>query len=77
MRQQSFEERFRNMLRADGFDAVLMPAFATPAYRHGQAIDLGVALTRRQIGVVALWWLLVVTPLCGLIWWATCSSPRC
>jgi hypothetical protein len=40
-----------------------------------EAIDLGVALTRRQIGVIALWWLCVVTPLCGLVWWALQTSP--
>lgn len=55
MRQQSFEERFRNMLRADGFDAVLMPAFATPAYRHGQAINLGVAGTYASLWNVLGW----------------------
>ena len=56
-------------MRAEDLQAALRPR------TMWEAIDLGVALTRRQIGVVALWWLLVVTPLCGLIWWALQTSP--
>ena len=56
-------------MRADDLQAALRPR------TMWEAIDLGVALTRRQLGVVALWWLLVVTPLCGLVWWALQTSP--
>jgi hypothetical protein len=56
-------------MRAEDLQAALRPRTLW------EAIDLGVALTRRQIGVVALWWLLVVTPLCALIWWALQASP--
>jgi len=56
-------------VRAEDLQAALRPR------TMWEAIDLGVALTRRQIGVVALWWLLVVTPLCGLVWWALQTSP--
>ncbi|MBL0029203.1 MAG: amidase [Rhodanobacteraceae bacterium] len=55
MRQQAFEQRFDSMLRAAGFDAVLMPAFGTPPYRHGQAIDLGVAGTYSSLWNVLGW----------------------
>lgn len=55
MRQQTFEARFRSALAADGFDAVLMPAFGTPAYRHGQGIDLGVPGTYASLWNVLGW----------------------
>jgi fatty acid amide hydrolase len=53
--QDQFEQRFRAMLQASGFDAVLMPAFATPPYRHGQAADLGVAGTYASLWNVLGW----------------------
>jgi hypothetical protein len=48
-------------MRAEDLQAALRPR------TMWEAIDLGVALTRRQIGVVAAWWLLVVTPLCAAV----------
>ena len=55
MRQQAFETRFQSMLAASGCHAVLMPAFATPPYRHGQAADLGVAGTYASLWNVLGW----------------------
>lgn len=55
IRQQVFQSRFDAMLRSAGFHAVLMPAFATPPYRHGQAIDLGVAGTYASLWNVLGW----------------------
>lgn len=55
MRQQDFQSRFHSTLKVDGFDAVLMPAFATPPYRHGQAADLGVAGTYASLWNVLGW----------------------
>lgn len=56
-------------MRAEDLQAALRPRTTW------EAIDLGVALTRRHIGVVASWWLLVVTPICLLTWWALIRSP--
>lgn len=55
IRQQVFERRFDAELRGAGFDAVLMPAFGTPAYRHGQSADLGVAGTYSSLWNVLGW----------------------
>ncbi|MBK6728789.1 MAG: amidase [Xanthomonadales bacterium] len=55
IRRQQFEQRFHAQLQAAGFDAVLMPAFGTPPYRHGQASDLGVAGTYSSLWNVLGW----------------------
>lgn len=55
MRQGAFQSRMHALLREGGFDAVLMPAFATPPYRHGQAADLGVAGTYASLWNVLGW----------------------
>lgn len=56
-------------MRAEDLQAALRPR------TMWEAVDLGVALTRRQLGVIAAWWLLVVTPCCALVWWALQASP--
>ena len=55
IRRQQFEQRFHAQLQAAGFDAVLMPAFGTPPYRHGQAADLGLAGTYSSLWNVLGW----------------------
>ena len=55
MQQQQFEARFHELLRTAGFDALLMPAFATPPYLHGQSADLGVAGTYASLWNVLGW----------------------
>lgn len=56
IRQQVFQQEFHRQLRERGaFDAVLMPAFALPAYRHGQAKELGVAGTYSSLWNILGW----------------------
>jgi fatty acid amide hydrolase len=55
IRQQQFQQTFEHALRAAGFDAVLMPPLGVPAYRHGQAQDLGVCGTYSILWNVLGW----------------------